>query len=269
MGSIVILITLLQFYAQRHLNTGLEMLEERFMPQWQSAQQMQNRVHSAAFIASQMTLVSTVGELETVHSGLSEDLKLLDDSLKIVLNQSSNTELKTNLSTTVSDFIVSLEQLKTAVKARLSRSDIAAPDSASVERQRRERDLTRLVQKDAIKLASYCSLLASDSSEAFQAHRERQRLYSRLLLFIIALSGIIICTLAWFQFRLLDHKLIRRISSLQTNLTHLKLDRNPVTISGNVDEIDTIYSDLTRLLQRLDEQRNELEHLHEEHKPHN
>jgi hypothetical protein len=269
MGSIVISITLLQFYAQHHLNTGLEMLEELFLPQWQAAQQLQNRVHSAAFIASQMTLASTVGELETVHSGLSEELKLLDDSLKIVQNQSSNTELKTNLSTAVSDFMVSLEQLKTAVKARLSRSDAEAPGSESVKRQRRERDLTRLVQKDAIKLASFCSLLASDSSAAFQAHRERQRLYTRLLLFFIALSGTIICALAWFQFRLLDYKLIRRISSLQSNLTHLKFDHNPVTMSRNVDEIDTLYSDLTRLLQRLDEQRNELEHLHEEHKPHN
>ncbi|HRD48873.1 MAG TPA: diguanylate cyclase, partial [Candidatus Contendobacter sp.] len=258
MGLAVIMLTSVLLYMQSGLQAGLAALQDDFMPRWQIAQRLQGDAQNVGAKASQLTLAFTLGELQSMHEDLSEQIVALESSLQAVIGQADDADLAQNLVTTASDFHQIADELAEAVRHRVT-SPAALP--VMDQQRRRERDLARLMGDHSVKLASYSSMLAADINIAFASHR--QNLMRRLWLqgLFISLAGIVMGVLIWQQFHLLDHRLIHRIRALEIEMAKTDLDQNLLAKQVEVDEIDAMRNELARLLNRLTDQNAELERL--------
>ena len=260
MGLAVVVLTLVLLSLQSGLLAGLAALRDDFMPRWQSAQRLQGEAQNIGAKAAQLTLAFTVGELQSMRDDFNDQILALEASLQAVIEQTTNTELARNLTMAASDFRRVTDELAEAVRLRVT-SDATLTVQQMAQERRRERDLARLMGDHSVKLASYSSALAADIDIAFAAHR--QDLLRRLWLqgLFIGLAGVLMGVLIWQQFRLLDHRLIHRIRSLEAEMAKTDLDLNLFANHPEADEIDAMRNELARLLNRLTDQNAQLERL--------
>jgi diguanylate cyclase (GGDEF)-like protein len=260
MGLAVVALTLMLLYLQSGLLARLSVLQDDFMPRWQTAQRLQGDAHHVNVKAVQLTLALTLGELQSMQEELDDQIRALEASLQAVVKLIANTELARNLTLATGDFRQVAEALTEAVRLRVTSAIAATPEQMDRER-RRERDLARLMGDHVVKLASYTSTLAADIDIAFAAHR--QNLLRRLWLqgLLIGLAGLLSGVLIWRQFRLLDHRLIHRIKALEADMAKTDLDPTLLAHRAEIDEIDAMRNELAALLKRLTAQHTELERL--------
>jgi diguanylate cyclase (GGDEF)-like protein len=260
MGLAVVALTLMLLYLQSGLLARLSVLQDDFMPRWQTAQRLQGDAHHVSVKAVQLTLALTLGELQSMQEELDDQIRALEASLQAVVKPIANTELARNLTLAAGDFRQVAEALAEAVRLRVT-SAIAATREQMDRERRRERDLARLMGDHVVKLASYTSTLAADIDIAFAAHR--QDLLRRLWLqgLLIGLAGLLSGVLIWRQFRLLDHRLIHRIKALEADMAKTDLDPTLLAHRAEIDEIDAMRNELAALLKRLTAQHTELERL--------
>lgn len=260
MGFAVVVLSTALLYMQSGFQAGLTTLQDDFMPHWQTAQRLQGDVQSVGAKASQLTLAFTLGELQSMRGDLDEQIKSLEASLQDVLHQTDNARLAQNLTVATNDFHRTADDLAEAVRLRITSASVQSDLPIDRER-RRERDLARLIGDQAAKLASYSSTLAADIDIAFAVHR--QDLMHRLWLqrVFIALAGVLMGGLIWWQFRFLNRRLIGRIRALEIEMAKMDLDRNLLVNHPEIDEIDAMRNELALLLGRLTHQKTELERL--------
>jgi diguanylate cyclase (GGDEF)-like protein len=260
MGLAVVALTLMLLYLQSGLQAGLSVLQDDFMPRWQTAQRLQGDAHHVSVKAVQLTLAFTLGELRSIHEELDDQIRALEASLQAVVKPIANTELARNLTMAAGDFRRVAEALAEAVRLRVT-SAIATTREQMDRERRRERDLARLMGDHVVKLANYTGTLAADIDIAFAAHR--QDLLRRLCLqgLFIGLAGLLIGVLIWQQFRLLDHRLIHRIKALEADMAKTDLDQTLLAHRAETDEIDAMRNELAGLLSRLTDQNAQLERL--------
>jgi diguanylate cyclase (GGDEF)-like protein len=254
--AVVALISVL-LYLQSGLQGRLAMLQNEFMPRWQTAQRLQGDAHSVSAKTSQLTRAFTLGELRSMREELDDQILALEASLQAVVGQTADPALARNLILAASDFRRVADALAETVRRRVTSA--AAPTVEQRDRERRqERDLARLMGDHAVRLASFTSTLAADIDIAFAAHR--QDLMRRLWLqgCFIGLAGVLIGVLIWQQFHLLDHRLIQRIRALEAEMAKTDLDQGLLARHAGTDEIDAMRNELAGLLGRLTAQNVEL-----------
>jgi diguanylate cyclase (GGDEF)-like protein len=257
MGLSVIVLTLVLLYLQSGLQSRLNIVQEDFMPGWQTAQQLQGDAHSVEAKASRLTLAFTLGELLSMREELDDQILALEASLQGIIMRTSDQELARNLSVAADDFRRVAEELAEAVRIRVT--SVADATAQQIEqKRRRERDLAYLMGDHSIRLAGYSGMLAADIDSAFAAYR--QDLLRRLWLqgLFIGLAGVLFGVLIWQQFRLLDHRLIRRIKALEADMAKTDFDRSLLAQRTATDEIDAMHNELAGLLNRLTDQNAEL-----------
>jgi diguanylate cyclase (GGDEF)-like protein len=260
MGLTVIVLTLVLLYLQSGLQNRLNSVQEDFMPRWQAAQRLQGDAHNVKAKASQLTLAFTLGELLSMRAELDDQILTLETDLQGIITRTTDRELAHNLSVAASDFRRVAEELAEAVRVRVT--SVADSTAQQIEqRRRRERDLAYLMGDHSIRLASYSGMLAADIDSAFAAYR--RNLLRRLWLqgLFIGLAGVLFGVLIWQQFRLLDHRLIRRIKTLEADMAKTDFDRSLLAQRAAIDEIDAMHNELAGLLNRLTDQNAELERL--------
>ena len=260
MGLAMVVLTSVLLYMQSGLQVNLAELRDNFIPRWQTAQRLQSDAQGVGAKASQLTLAFTLGELQSMRDDLDDQIRALEASLQATIAQTDDAELARNLTTAASDFRKVADELAEAVHLRVTSASAPSIKQADRER-RRERDLARLMGDHAAKLASYSGTLAADIDIALTVHR--QDLMRRLWLqgIFIGLAGVFMAGLIWQQFRLLDHRLIRRIKALEAEMAKTDLDHNLLSKHPEVDEIDAMRNELALLLSRLTTQNVELERL--------
>jgi diguanylate cyclase (GGDEF)-like protein len=260
MGMAMVVLTSVLLYVQSGLQADLVALRDNFIPRWQTAQRLQGAAQSVGTRASQLTLAFTLGELQSMRDDLDEQIKVLEASLQAAIAQTDDAELARNLTVAASDFREVADQLAKTVGLRVTSAG-TPPTKQEDRERRRERDLARLMGDHAVKLASYSGTLAADIDIALAEHR--QDLMHRLWLqgTLIGLAGVFMAGLIWRQFRLLDHRLIRRIRALEAEMAKTDLDHNLLSKYPEVDEIDAMRNELALLLSRLTTQNVELERL--------
>lgn len=260
MGSAVIGLTLVLLYLQSGLQDRLHVVQEDFMPHWQTAQRLQGDAQSVRAKASQLTLAFTLGELLSMREELDDQIAALEASLQAVVARMADADLARNLVVAASDFRRVANELAEAVQFRVTSAAGATVEQMNRNR-RRERDLAHLMGDYSVRLASYSSILAADIDSAFAEYRRNLLLRLWLQGCFIGATGVLIGVLIWQQFRLLDHRLIRRIKALERDMAKTSLDQTLLAHRAKTDEIDAMRDELAGLLNRLTDQNAELRRL--------
>lgn len=241
-------------------------LQERLLPHWQAAQLLNTDSQMLSAQAARLPLALTVGELETTRDRVDSQLALLEHDLARVVGFTGEDARSRELATAVSDLVRSVENSMEAARARLTLTDgdHDALAETSTERRalrRKERDLARLLDDQAVKLASYAAGLAADVDRQMQRQRDEHRRKLGLQTLLIVLAGLLVGGLLLAQYRFLDRQLLRRIDGLRRAMAEGAVDERLLEDSGHGDELEAMKAELARLLERLTQQNESLEQL--------
>lgn len=260
MGVAVAFLTAVLLYTQYSLHEGLGELQNTFVPRWQAAHRLHGDAQNVSATAVQVTLAFTQGEWQSMRDMLNDQWLMFDANLKEMIEFTEKQESKQNLLTAAQALHRAGEQLVETVRHRTVAGEDLGPDRLR-EYRRHERDLARQMSEQSTRLAGYTSVLAADLDAAIE--ERRQELLFRLWLqtSLIAGSGLLIGGLIWYQFRMLDGRLLRRIERLKDYMGKREIDPNLLVRLAEGDEIDAMHNKLARLLTRLMTQNKELDRL--------
>ncbi|HRP98453.1 MAG TPA: GGDEF domain-containing protein [Rhodocyclaceae bacterium] len=240
-------------------------LQEQFLPHWQSAQQLNADAQVLNAQAARLPLALTLGELETLRGRVDSQIRLLEADLATITAFTGADARAAALARAVRELRESVAGTEQAARERIVLSE-TADWTAELQRaletlRRRERDLARLLDQDAARLATYAAGLAAEAGQQLLDQRREYRHKLWLQTLLIALAGIVGGALLWAQYRLLDRHLLRRIDLLRKAMAdgavavHMRENR------GHADELAAMQFELAQLLERLTRQNEALEQL--------
>jgi diguanylate cyclase (GGDEF)-like protein len=263
MAVVLLLTTATLLISQLYLQRNLEVLEQRLLPRWQTAQQLHSDARTLSAQAARMPLALSQGELDTVRMRVDAQLAMLDEDLASLQRQAAS-------HAEVASLALALRQLRAAIEraSEMAGERIAlgwghnpGPDaSREADTLRRiERDLARLIDEDTLILGSYASSLTSDLDHLLAAQRQRLELLRWVQTLLILLAGGAIGMLLLAQSRLLERQLLQRIDNLRQTMSSGTVDQQLLHADGRGDELEAMQVALAHLLDRLTRQKRILE----------
>jgi diguanylate cyclase (GGDEF)-like protein len=265
LAMLVAMMTAILLATQLLLQRDTLHLQEHFLPHWQAAQQLNTDAQMLNAQAARLPLALTIGELDMLGGRVDSQFRLLEGDVARIVAFIGNDARGATLAQTIHDLRDGVARSMMVTRERIALAEhgewSAARQQALEALRRRERDLARLLDDDAARLASYAGGLAAEVGQ--QLMRQRQEYVRKLWLqtLLILLAGIVGGALLWAQYRLLDRHLLQRIDTLRKAMANGAVGEHLLEAGGRGDELAAMQRELATLLERLRRQNEALEQL--------
>lgn len=250
---------LMQFQIHRQMAT----LEGVLVPRWRASLQLESDMRGLSTQVARIPLSTTRAEARTIRDRVVGAHDLMRISMARSLPEPEEHPLRIALEASLADILHRMEHAVAVTDRRLSliRAGESDPEQRALidAARREERDIARHLDDLGLILASHASLVTLENEARLRdgsAHIARLRFWQSGLL---VAAGLLVGFLLWAQFRLIDRRLLQRITQLQRGMTHGAIAPELLQTEGKQDELDVMLAELSALFDRLAEQRTLLQ----------